>query len=180
MQTDLNLDWYDFGARMYDPAIGRFMVKDAYSEKYYSISPYQYAANNPTNLIDINGDSLWISYKTHNGGGLYTFGKVLYNQGVLYDQDGNEYTCDNKFVSQAYQSILTLESSDEASGRIAELSGSKHNFNIAESTMGNTFKADNPRNGIKGGGTINWNPNSTQGVPTTDGFKTNSAYFVIP
>ena len=58
------LDWYDYGARMYDAALGRFMKTDRFSEKYVSLSPYQYGANNPVNNIDVNGDSIWY---TRNG-----------------------------------------------------------------------------------------------------------------
>jgi RHS repeat-associated protein len=50
--------WYDFGARMYNPELGRWMKIDRFSEKYYALSPYQYAANNPIYNIDINGDSI--------------------------------------------------------------------------------------------------------------------------
>ena len=53
------LDWYDYGARMYDATLGRFMKTDRFLEKYVSLSPYQYGANNPVNNIDINGDSIW-------------------------------------------------------------------------------------------------------------------------
>ena len=52
------LGWYDYGARMYDAALGRFMKTDRFSEKYVSLSPYQYGANNPVNNIDVNGDSI--------------------------------------------------------------------------------------------------------------------------
>ena len=41
------------------------MVADRFSEKYVSLSPYQYAANNPVNIVDINGDSLSISKSTN-------------------------------------------------------------------------------------------------------------------
>ena len=43
---------YDYGARMYEPGICRFMTMDPFCEKYYSISPYAYCANNPVNFID--------------------------------------------------------------------------------------------------------------------------------
>jgi RHS repeat-associated protein len=53
-----SLDWYDYGARFYDPQIGRWHVQDRFSENYYDLSIYQYGANNPVLMIDINGDSL--------------------------------------------------------------------------------------------------------------------------
>ena len=58
LDTKNGLNLYDYGARMYDPALGRFMTVDRYAEKYSSMSPYQYAANNPVNIVDINGDSI--------------------------------------------------------------------------------------------------------------------------
>lgn len=49
------LNQYDFHARQHDPAIGRFMSIDPLAEKYYSISPYVYCANNPIRFIDPTG-----------------------------------------------------------------------------------------------------------------------------
>lgn len=60
LQTDLNLDWYDYGARMYDAAIGRFHTIDRFNEKYEDYTPYHFTLNNPINFIDINGDSTWV------------------------------------------------------------------------------------------------------------------------
>ena len=68
------LNWYDYGARHYDAVLGRFLTQDRFAEKYYSMSPYQYGANNPVNCIDVNGDSIVISRRYFND-----FINVIYN-----------------------------------------------------------------------------------------------------
>lgn len=45
----------DFGARIYDPRIGRFLSLDPDSPKYPFMSPYIYAAGSPIRLTDEDG-----------------------------------------------------------------------------------------------------------------------------
>ncbi len=54
----VNLDWYDYGFRFYDPALARFTTQDPRAEKYYSWSAYNYCYNNPIKFIDPRGDTI--------------------------------------------------------------------------------------------------------------------------
>ena len=49
------LDWYDYGARLQDPQIGRWWVPDPKAEKYGSLTTYNYCNNNPVLYFDYNG-----------------------------------------------------------------------------------------------------------------------------
>jgi len=109
LQTDFGLDWYDYGARMYDAALGRFHVMDRFATKYFSHSPYHYVSNNPLKYIDVNGDSINVSKLLTSVEGLYTLfntisdlqdmtglnisvnstGKLVSNGKVKKDKNGN-------------------------------------------------------------------------------------------
>jgi RHS repeat-associated protein len=55
---------YDFGARIYDSRLGRWMSVDPFKEFYPGHSPYSFGLNNPIYFIDLDGN-------------------------VIYDKDGN-------------------------------------------------------------------------------------------
>ena len=48
-------DQIDYGMRIYDPRLGRFLSLDPLHKSYPWYSPYQYAGNMPTTSVDIDG-----------------------------------------------------------------------------------------------------------------------------
>mgnify|MGYP001570118974 CR=1 FL=1 len=75
-ELDAETSLYHFGARYYDPALGRFTQPDPILQDVYdpqALNPYSYARNNPIRLIDPTG----LTYHSTLGG----FGGI----GVLGD-----------------------------------------------------------------------------------------------
>lgn len=57
-EFNLSKDCYDFGSRIYDARLGRWLSIDPLYSKYTDISPYAYAANSPLYFIDIDGEDI--------------------------------------------------------------------------------------------------------------------------
>ena len=53
LQEDSQL--YDYGARFYDPVVGRWTAIDPNAENYENTSSYAYVLNNPINFSDMDG-----------------------------------------------------------------------------------------------------------------------------
>jgi RHS repeat-associated protein len=64
------LNWYDFEARMLMTDLPLFPTPDPLAEKYYSVSPYAYCANNPLKFVDPDGRDIVLKniFRTNNSG----------------------------------------------------------------------------------------------------------------
>ena len=182
------LNMYDYSARYYESALGRFTSVDPLAEKYYSISPYAYVGNNPINAIDINGDSITVTHRT----GFFSFlgiGKketVTYENGNLYNRDGTAYTGKVKgFLSKAVNALDNLRNTEEGNALVSELQSSTHIFDIQKGSS-NTFSPNStarasgnlslPGSSLGSGGIIKWNPDSTSGAIDITGSTSRPAY----
>jgi RHS repeat-associated protein len=61
----------DYGMRIYDPRLGKFLSVDPITADYPFLTPYQFASNRPIDGIDLDGLE-YFSSKEHGGKGLYS------------------------------------------------------------------------------------------------------------
>jgi RHS repeat-associated protein len=134
---------YDFGARIYDPRIGRWLSLDPLMSKYAYLSPYHYTSNSPIALVDLDGKDFTYSIREENGKKVitvhmtfYAINRETYSQAVAAaaiwnsaEHSSEEYTI--KFDIQVIKPPVVLEAevqfaADKEGAKIFNRKGEKN------------------------------------------------------
>jgi RHS repeat-associated protein len=82
LDKESHIGLYYFGARYYDPEVGRFIGVDPLADKYPSWSPYHYTLNNPLRYLDPDGKDIIESERALNSD-RYLQAKTLFMKSAL-------------------------------------------------------------------------------------------------
>ena len=131
------LDLYDYGARMQNGM--RFTTIDPLAEKYYSISPYAYCANNPIRFIDPTGNEIVFLIRDSSG---KVVEQLVYNNGNFWHANGKRYDPGKESLSMTLYATLEAYRKIENSGdevlknQLSTLVGSKKTHYVEEGPEG--------------------------------------------
>jgi RHS repeat-associated protein len=123
----------DFGRRNLDAPLGRFTSQDRFSEKYYDLSNMGYASGNPLSYIDYNGDSLIVAV----GGVSYSYGFTSSGGYGFYDNSGNIYSGNNKYLNDVSYALARLGLGKEGRKLVDFLSKNTTKIEIQNTTGSN-------------------------------------------
>ncbi|MFH0828954.1 MAG: RHS repeat-associated core domain-containing protein [Candidatus Kerfeldbacteria bacterium] len=146
-ELDTEMGLYYYGARYYDPALGRFMAADSLVPNWYdpqSLNRYSYTLNNPIRFTDPTGHSAADTvYNFFNGLAITSAQAVAVGARFALPVGG-------EFVSQAFENRLAGMDPITAAQKAAENGGSPKQLAIELASYGYAKKAEGLTSLIKG------------------------------
>ncbi len=156
-----------FGSRYYSSDLSVWLSVDPMSDKYPSLSPYVYCADNPVKLVDPNGEDIWIIGEDGN--------QYRFYQGYLYTEEGKLYIPDlDSFLSDAQDAINALRGTETGNRLISTFEGPNNKDVFIESgSKSNCDYLTTDANGEFVSQIIFWNSEGTD-LMTTEGMQKSS------
>jgi RHS repeat-associated protein len=118
-------DNYDFGARVYDGRLGRWLSLDPLIYKYPSLNPFNFASNSPIIFYDPNGKEIIIHYKDESGN----------NKTYSYNYSPECTPVDNKFVQNTVASLNAIYKGSAYGQAVISYLQNSGKTNIVNSTL---------------------------------------------
>ncbi len=126
-----------FGARYYDSGLSIWLSIDPMSDKYPSMSPYNYCANNPVILVDPDGREVWLLGSLANEAFL-KLQDACPNMSLSMDKDGKlivNGTCGELTEDESKLFVSIVNPEVEAKVYVDE----KNNYTHEGTTYGTQF-----------------------------------------
>ena len=123
-EKDTETGYSYFGARYYSSDLSIWLSVDPMSDKYLSMSPYVYCANNPVKLVDPNGEEIGeppLKRIVNLGFQSKTFQKLFRKSGLTIENMSDIISFGNQSFMNPYTKKITLRDANSDMGNVIAL-----------------------------------------------------------